>query len=844
MNILGTLSIKSLKLNKKRTISTVIGIILSVALICAASTMFTSFRETLIQETINDSGYWHFSISGIENNKIDELSKSKDIKNIDRINFIGYSILEDSKNVYKPYLRVLSMDESSIKNLRLNLIEGRLPQNNKEVIISEHIKTNGKVELKIGDKLELDVGKRMSIDGYELSGSNYYDLENGEKLDNTEKMEFTIVGIISRPTSGFESYSDPGYTIITTNLNKEESLVYVTLKNATNYKKTIPSTLGFKDYDEFSFRYYSDYKYDVKLNDELLRWEAFKFSDSTVTMLMTVLSIVIGIIVFTSVFCIRNSFAVATTEKTKMYGMLASVGATKKQIKGNVIFEALILGIIGIPLGILGGIFAVYVLIYIVNKLLVGIAFNVEEMKVKVSLIPIIISTILGFVTIYLSAISSARRASKVSPIDSLRSSQDIKINPKKLSTPKIISKLFGMGGVLAHKNLRRSKKKYRATVVSLAVSIFVFISMNSFITSAFGFSDRYYKEYDYNVNVSGLEDVNKDDMNKILDLDNIKNYTITYYPKGRYIEINDLSMVNQNEENDEFNEDAHSAYMQVIILDDNDFKEYTKKAKINYDNVKDSGILVDDYEIYDQSSNSSKAVRKYKYKGSDVIKGIFNGNEISIKVHEVSKTRPRGMESTYSSNGFIILNKIYYENSMDIIPDYMVIQSNNSGKLTDDIENLKLDARAYNLEEYARANNAMKLVISIFLYGFIAVITLIGVTNIFNTITSNMELRQREFATLKSIGMTKREFNKMINLETIFYSVKALIYGIILGLLGTFGIYKAFSIKIDSGIYIPYIPIIISIIFVFVLVYVIMKYSMNRINRQNVIETIRNENI
>ena len=106
------------------------------------------------------------------------------------------------------------------------------------------------------------------------------------------------------------------------------------------------------------------------------------------------------------------------------------------------------------------------------------------------------------------------------------------------------------------------------------------------------------------------------------------------------------------------------------------------------------------------------------------------------------------------------------------------------------------------------------------------------------------MELRQKEFAMLKSIGMTKKEFNRMINLETIFYCTKSLIYGIFLGLLGTFAFYKAFSIKIDKGMYIPIYPIILSIIFVFIIVFIIMRYSITKINKQNIIETIRNENI
>ena len=175
-----------------------------------------------------------------------------------------------------------------------------------------------------------------------------------------------------------------------------------------------------------------------------------------------------------------------------------------------------------------------------------------------------------------------------------------------------------------------------------------------------------------------------------------------------------------------------------------------------------------------------------------------------------------------------------------------LLVQSDEPEKLVDEVKKLNIDLlMTTNFEEIAKEQNAMRLIFEIFLYGFITVISLIGVTNIFNTITSNMELRKREFASLKSIGMTKKEFNRMINLETIFYSVKSLIYGIALGLVGTFIFYKAFSIKdgLDK-LYIPVKPIIISVLAVFILVFIIMRYSMSKINKQNTIETIRNENI
>lgn len=190
-----------------------------------------------------------------------------------------------------------------------------------------------------------------------------------------------------------------------------------------------------------------------------------------------------------------------------------------------------------------------------------------------------------------------------------------------------------------------------------------------------------------------------------------------------------------------------------------------------------------------------------------------------------------------------MVVNKDEYKN-IDFEIETVCIDSKDSDKTEENIGKINSDLGISNLDAHIREERSMALVVKIFLYGFITVITLIGVTNIFNSITSNMELRQKEFAMLKSIGMTRKEFSRMINLETIFYSVKSLLYGVALGLLGTFAMYKAFSVKVNENMYIPTIPIIISAIGVFVLVYAIMKYSLGKINKQNTIETIRNENI
>lgn len=838
MNVLNKLVTKSLKLNTKRTIGTIIGIVLSVALICAVSSMVSSFRQTLVENAINESGYFHIELLNINDNDINKLKLNKDIKDINLIYKLGYSSIEIDSTF--PYIEIASMDKDTVSNLSYEVIEGRYPENDNEIVISNKIKLKGKY--KVGDVINLNVGDRVDGEGYPLYNSNPYLEENAEEIINSSLKSYKIVGIVYKENVDNENYG------ITTNTTSKKLDAYISLKEPYDYEKSICELLGASSYDEIGTE--KKFNYDYQINNELLRWEALKFSNSTFSTLMTIAGVVIFIIIFTSAFCIRNSFAISTTEKMKMYGMLASIGATKKQIKKSVLYEGFILGMIAIPLGILCGLLAVFILIKIVNILLGDFLFNsIDGIVFKISILSIIISIVLGFITIYFSVISSAKKASKVSPIDNLRSSNDIKIDAKKLHTPKIIKKIFKEGGVLAYKNLCRSKKKYRTTVISLTVSIFVFITMSAFINEGFRQSSNYYTNYDYNLVISLGNNYSSSQIDEITNLDNI-NKSFSLYNSESNIIMRDFSMINTYDNNYYFSSDEEGKYinLEVLLLDDETFASYIKEINGNYDDLKDKGILVDNYSFYIKKPGDKKAkyydARRYKYKDGDIIDSkLSNGDNIKVEVGKVSNIRPSGMENAYYDGGFLFLNTKYF-NNINYYPYKLLIDTNNSEQLTKDIASIDSDLYVYDISKVAKEEKSMILVISIFLYGFITVITLIGTTNIFNTITSNMELRQKEFAMLKSVGMTKKEFNRMINLETLFYSTKALIYGTILGIIGSYAVHKSFSKMYETAYVIPYKAIIICIIFVFIIVYIIMRYSINKINKQNTIETIRKDNI
>ena len=581
-------------------------------------------------------------------------------------------------------------------------------------------------------------------------------------------------------------------------------------------------------------------------NTDLLRYQGV-LNDATLQVLYTIGTIVIVIIVISSVFVIRNSFSISVAEKNRQYGMLASVGATSKQIKKNVLFEGLSIGLIAIPLGILLGIVAIMILLQVVNYLLSDMFVAGLNLEYSISIIPIIASVIISLITIYLSCLIPAIRASKISPIESIRGNNDIKLKPRKIKTPKFIKKVFGIGGVIASKNLKRSKKKYRTTVISIVVSIFIFISLSSILTLGTKVTTLYYTDFKFNIFVSGGD---KTIYEEIAKLDNVDNYAY-FYEKGLDINFEKYS----SEFGKQVLGDVENGGILLAVYNNEYFKQYIKELGISEENYKKAAILIDDVILYN-ADNTRTVDRIYNIQSGDEITITDSSKEKSFVITKTTTERPMGLENTYYDSGIIVVSQDFLEEvfgeKLDetyILDDLLIyseedeILENTINDLIKQNENYS-ELAVYNYNTAVEQQKRIILVVAIFLYGFITVISLIGVTNIFNTITTNMILRSKEFAMLKSIGMTKKEFNRMIRLESIMYGLKALIIGIPLGILGSYFIYKAFALDTDFGYSLPIVPIIISIVFVFIIVGITMKYSLNKINKQNIIETIRKDNI
>lgn len=893
MKVLNKFTIKNLKLNKSRTIVTIIGIMLSCALIMVVAGMAASAQQTMVNAQINVSGDYDLVVKGANRKILDNAEANRNVKAVYIKQKLGCAYLPQAKLSSKPYINVVALNEKAYTDcFNITLKEGRLPQNGNELVLSSSVLENSRAEFKVGDTITLDLGKRVYVSDAEIpiNDTEYFNDGNGlEKLVDTHKKTYTIVGIFNNIASSDAaadsfSASSSAFTLAEENADINDLFISFTSDGENDYITTSGEILNLTGDDFESLKndfevYLENGDFDeAGINKDLLRYKGFALSDEYMRMLLSLAVIIIVIIIIASIFVIRNSFAISITEKTKLYGMLASVGATSKQIRHNVLFEGYVLGIIGIPAGLLLGTGVIYLLVVILNALL-GSMLNGISFAVALPWWVAVVSALLSAVIILLSTLSSAFRASRIAPITAIRSNNDIKINKKKsYKSPKFIKKLFGVGGEIAYKNLKRSKKKYRTTVISIIVTVAMFISISTFIEYGMKITGDHFKDIPYNITVHAYNKLSYDEYENIYkriiadsDINSSIKACENYY--GNIVGLTDY-----------YTEDAKAAELQggdlayVFGVDNKSFKEYVTALGYNYDDVKDKALITNDFKYYNSDNILIKG-KEFDLPMNTVVKLYPNGNpsyteddikeiqktdpdfvynpddykSVDLVIYDtINKEVPGSIVSSIMSTlneGSVLVSEDYFKKLFAEDNDYttrvIVIDSADPVNTVEYINNLDIEnLDVFNINEQKEQMNAVVLIIAIFAYGFIIVISLIGITNVFNTINTSMRLRSKEFAMLKSIGMTKKEFNRMIRLESLFYGLKSLLIGVPLGLLGGYAIFKATGNTIMLDYSFPTMAVLISIVFVFFVVWLIMKISISKVNKQNIIETIRNDNI
>lgn len=932
MNLMKKLTLKNLKLNRKRTIVTIVGIILATALLSALVTLVSSFQYSVIEYQKQKGGDFHVKFSNVKMSELSEFKNNRNIESTFETMGMGFAKLDGCKNEDKPYAYVMATDEAGFERGCFKLIEGRMAKNEDEIVIPRHLKTNGRIDIKVGDEITLDVGKRYDSNTESVISENCAYEHEAETLTDNVTKHYKVVGIMERPGYGMEDYSAAGYTFVTysdelaaiDNGSKSEADTTLTVysrytQKALRNKDAVTADIIGVDEKLFAkannssvemtaeesdrfLKEMENAKYDIYINGFLISYECVFPIDGTFKALFTVAAVVALIIILTSVYCIKNSFNILITEKIRQYGMLASVGATRRQIKSSVKTEAAMLGVVGIPVGTMSGILASLILVKVVNALSAG--WLNFALSFHTSLPALILAVILSIATIYFSATGSARRAAKVTPLEAIRNTKEIKIKSAKLKTPAIIGRICGIGGVISYKNIKRNKKKYRTTVTSIVICSVTFIVISYFMSMAFSVVGMSYASVDYNIgiNMSCKKDLDIEKLSELLSgIEGAEDYLVG---AGYYF---DVDKPEYTKEYGEYcgqlyddSEDVSQEFL-ITVLNDKSYDKYASDAGIK--NADTGAILVNKgtFDVYNEKSSKyvKEEMELYKYKAGDTIRCGYNVYEdavdddnavegdtesstednsgyvdeetinngvrktVDVTIAGVTDKVPTGYKG-YGSTTLLFMNQKGFESlwadgksGNELKPGHAsysaYVVAENADEYQDTFEKETEGNTEYsqisfyvsNLDKEMRDEKSLFTLLGVFAYGLIVVIALIGITNIINTLSTGMELRSREFATLRSIGMTDKQFAGMVRLESVFISVKALVIGVPLGILISYLLCVMMNRMDDAIIYEPpYKAIILCIVVVIMLIYAIMKLSMTKLRHNNIIETIKNENL
>lgn len=856
MNIFHKAALQGLLKSRTRTLVTIVGVILSEAMITGVVTFGVSLLDYMANGSIAKYGNWHVAILNASNDLVQEQQDNPEVADTATFENIGYAMLEGGKNPDKPYLFLAGFGDETYEKLPITLLSGRLPENSQEILISGNVAANGGVTYEVGDTLTLSVGNRMT-DGKLLNQHNPYSM--GEKFVSVKEKTYTVVGIYQRPC--FEEYSAPGYTVITKaeeGAQVESTSLFITLQNPYRlhaYMNTIADGQ------------------DIIYNDNVLRFMGLSNDNLFNLLLYSVGGIVIAIIMIGSVFLIYNSFHISLSERTQQFGILLSVGATAKQLKNSVLFEGLCIGLVGIPVGILVGIGCIGIVISVVGKNFGNVLYTNVPFELSVSVPAILCAAIVSLITILISAYIPARKASHTPVMECIKQSNDVKIGTREMKTSRFIMDCCGLEGTLALKNFKRNKKRYRSIVLSLALSVILFIAASAFVADLQQAAESAVVFTTYDIGLA-TPDMDDEDMQKLYDqLKGIEGLSENSYqallPYTCTIQTSMLS--------DDYWKAAenNTAKEKIEFPVDIQFLDDSSYLKI----VEDLGLPTTEY-MGEKAKllTVAKVMNATAEEAADDVselKNLFTQSDISFSV--TPKTQ-EGEQPSYDVTAtmvdYVLPDALPVAREKETMPYYFSIvapyslkkqlaledavalskgltfNSDTAAQTTDKvkaaIEGMGITSgyNLYNMHKMLDDSRNYIFIANVFAYTFIVMISLIAAANVFNTISTNIKLRRRELAMLRSVGMSDKDFQKMMNFECAFFGGKALLVGLPIAIFSSWLIYKGMVAggAENLSFTLPWGSIGISIFSVLFIVFITMLYAISKIKKENIIEALRDD--
>jgi putative ABC transport system permease protein len=866
-----------MKTNKRWTIVTLIAIIISTAMISAVSTLCASFMELMRNTAIAELGNWHFMITDVPAQDVAVLEHSGFDGQIALCRQAKFAQLERVANYNKPYLFILELGPGAELNFPVELTEGRLPENENEIALPEHLETHGGLRYRIGDTITLETGKRICPQGFVLEFTDSFRhasyQSEGETFIPETPRTYTVTGIFKRPT--FEPSWSASYTAITfldtQALGPKDTVSALFLARRANRGlfeegKELAARIGLRERQ-------------VRFNTNLLRYSGIFAGDSTQAMVYTFAGVFMAIIIVSSISVIYNAFAISVSERISQLGMLASVGATKRQKLNSVYFEGLALGVIGIPLGILSGIVGIGVTLRAIRPILNDVMqFAAPQgLALYVSPASVIVAAVLAAITIFISTWKPAREASRITPIEAIRQTQEIKLTPKTVRTSRLTRAVFGIEGDLALKSLKRSGKKHRATIVSLTVSLVLFLTASYYGqelrqgvgTVSIGLNADLWLTYN---NISEEQATQLND--RIRAIEGVSEAVAIQAVEGYLVvEAGRLTSLARNYVGENTGGDGRAVLnASIYCLDDAGFEDYARNLGLDPQEFRDSP---DPTAIVINFGRTQLGKR-----GTGEILAVEPGETLEISLDPymrdseqpapvmeltvgcLTDRRPLGVIISPMNTVSIVVSREVFKGFPDTwkhldsqgnpVSQYLYLTASDPDSAEIAVHELVKDAdigmdsggaiHVFNMASHARREQGILLVMGVFIYGFISLVTLICIANILNTVTTNIRLRRREFAMLRSVGMTPRSFNRMIAFESIFYGLKALLWGLPISVLIAWLLYRSSQDVFAFGFALPWKSYVIAAIAVFVIVGATMLYSTMRVKKENIVDVLKRQ--
>lgn len=838
MNIINKLTLRHLKENKKRTVVTIIGIIISVAMITATCVSVTSLIHVFAQSEAYTGGNWHIELENADAGQIEKLEQNEDLqyvgvcKTLELGNQAAVRV-DSGKKASVSVGDILAGNRDYFSAMFTASYQGKLPANENEIVVTrEFLEKNG-LSWQIGDTVRVELGRRIVKDTtgalQQITGSYAV----GETFESGGPASYTLVGIAEK--SNFPS----GSAVLFRGLSQAEQSggdVYLTAKtldkNTLDVLKNALTKAGIAP--------------DYTLHVELFRYNyVILENDATMATLLSFSSVIMAIIIIASVMLIYNAFGISVSERSRYLGMLASVGATKAQKRRSVYFEGAVLGAFGIPLGFLAGIGGMAVTFRVLDPVFAKSGLNYENTSFTLSfpwwIIPVI--ALLSIITIAISAYIPARRASRTTPIDALRQNTDVRVKAKKLRSPILVRKIFGYEGELAYKNMKRNGRKSRIITSSLALSIVLFLSVYSFC-DMFSEVTRLSAQNPFQVYAYvDLQDTDRfrEEVSALGNFDKMYSVNSTY---GMGLTTAKDNFVNGYDRMFSSEEGGFPLYL--CYVDDDDFNAMCEENGINPKPFYKGNSMV----VMNCMEHTSSAAKIFS---DSIIGTTFSSTKDAndpLTGYTVGALVPyRDTSYVYNLAAPVYVMAFAPVSAANLTGGYMIgFETTQHEAFSEDVQDILAngnyaDSGVMDMVSSIEMMNSTTLIMQVFLYGFITLMALISVANIFNTVSTSIDLRRKEFAMLKSVGVAPKGFNRMLRFESLFYGLKALIFGLPLGLLCSYFMQQILvSGSFDIAFYPDWRVYLGVTLAVFLIVGMSMWYATSKVKKDTIVETLKTE--